>query len=297
MKKRLLCTVGLLALAGCASSPTSPGSNLAHPSASAQPSGSPAPQASATAAPSATPSAAPSASATTVPTRVRPAPILPTPSPSAPDAAEPDIYDLRNNFFSNYLINPFVEASTDPLSTFAADVDTASYTITRGYLNASQLPPPAAVRTEEFLNYFNYHYPQPLNGKFAIYTDLSASYFGDPDTRLLRVGIQGQEILEKNRKQANLTFVIDVSGSMNRENRLELVKKSLLLLMDQLGPNDRVGLVVYGTTARVALEPTSISNKALITSVINTLRPEGSTNAEAGLQLAYSQASTAFKAW
>ena len=214
----------------------------------------------------------------------------PMPSPT------PDIRELRDNFFTNYGINPFVEAATDPLSTFAADVDTASYAVARAYLNGGQLPPTAAIRTEEFLNSFDYHYPQPINGKFAIHTDLAPSYFGDASTKLMRIGIQGQEILDKNRKQANLTFVIDVSGSMNQENRLGLVKQSLKLLLDQLRPTDKVGIVVYGTTAHVVLEPIDLSNKALINSVIDTLRPEGSTNAEAGLQLAYAQANKTFKA-
>ncbi|MEZ0368281.1 MAG: von Willebrand factor type A domain-containing protein, partial [Candidatus Sericytochromatia bacterium] len=303
--------LGLAALTACGPAPNTNPSPTPSPSATATATAEPSPSATATAEPTPTamatpitvgtpypsttpapsvypsqpptpepspmPSATATASATSTPTASASATPEPTPTP------EVDIHELRENFFKNYGINPFVEATTDPLSTFAVDVDTASYTIARNYINSSQLPPPAAVRTEEFLNYFDYHYPQPVSGKFAIHTDLAPSFFGDTATRLMRVGIQGLEVLDKDRKQANLTFVIDVSGSMNQENRLELVKKSLRLLLEQLNPNDMVGIVIYGNEARVVQEPTSVSNKALITSIINNLRPEGSTNAEAGL--------------
>ncbi|PKL77142.1 MAG: VWA domain-containing protein [Candidatus Melainabacteria bacterium HGW-Melainabacteria-1] len=281
----LSCAASLLLILNACStpSPTSPGT--AYPQASGSPS----------AFPSSQPTTAPTPAATGTPADLpSQAPSLqPSPSPSA-ETAPPEILDLRANFFQNYGVNPFVEAATDPLSTFATDVDTAAYTIARGYLNRNQLPPAASVRTEEYLNYFNYHYPQPLSGKFAIYTDLAPAYFGDADNRLLRVGIQGREILDRNRKNAVLTLVIDVSGSMNRDNRLSLVKQSLKLLLDNLRPSDRVGLVVYGTDARVLLPHTSVSNKALILSAIDNLRPEGSTNAEAGLSLGYAEASKAF---
>ena len=291
MKKSILSILGLVGIVGCSPSPTSVGAHYpsASPSATAASSGSPEPQA--------TPSASASGTPVPLPNTTRPRPELsPTPTPAPTVGPDQNQLSLRDNFFKNYGVNPFVEAATDPLSTFALDVDTASYTLTRGYLNSGALPPAAAVRTEEFLNYFNYHYAQPLSGKFGIYTDLAPSYFGDENTKLMRIGIQGREVLDTNRKQANLTFVIDVSGSMNRDNRLGLVKQSLKLLIAQLRPTDRVGIVVYGTTAHVVLEPIELSNKDLVNSVIDTLRPEGSTNAEAGLLLGYAQASKTFKA-
>ncbi|MGV3525119.1 MAG: vWA domain-containing protein [Candidatus Sericytochromatia bacterium] len=277
-----------------APSPSASSPGMALPSATAAPSAEPSAAPTATAMPSASgtplPSAAPTSSPSVSPS-ASPSP-QPTPVPSA-SASGPSIYDYRETFFTNYGVNPFVEAATDPLSTFAADVDTASYALTRNYLNSNQLPPPAAVRTEEFLNSFNYQYPQPVSGKFAIQTDLAPAYFGDSETKLLRVGIQGQEVLDRNRKPAVLTVVIDVSGSMNRENRLELVKQSLRLLFDSLRPTDKVAIVLYGNTARVALPHTPLIQRGQLDAVLNSLRPEGSTNAEAGLLLAYQEATQA----
>jgi len=215
---------------------------------------------------------------------------VPTPSPT-PSA---DVYSYRDNFFKNYGVNPFVETATDRLSTFAADVDTASYTLMRKFLEQNKLPDPSAIRTEEFLNFFNYHYSQPPSGKFAIHTDIAPSYFGDPQSNLLRVGLQGKEILARNRKPAVLTFVIDVSGSMNLQNRLDLLKQSLFLLVNQLNANDKVGIVIYGSEARTLLAHTN--QKQAILNAISTLRPEGSTNAEAGLLKGFEEAGKALQA-
>lgn len=304
-----LLTLAVSPLAACGPAPTTP---TPSPSASALPSDFPFPSATPTAAPSAmptgiaTPTPAPSASATASPMPSASASAMPStapstsaspvPSPSAgPVGPDQVTRDSRQNFFTNYGVNPFVEAATDPFSTFAADVDTASYTLARGYLNTNQLPPQSSVRTEEYLNYFNYHYGQPLTGAFAIHTDLIPSYFGEADTKMLRVGIQGKEVLEKDRQDAVLTFVIDVSGSMNQDNRLELVKRSLRLLVDQLRPTDKIGIVIYGTEARRVLPHTSVSDKNAILSAIDSLRPEGSTNVEKGLTLAYQEASTVLR--
>jgi Ca-activated chloride channel family protein len=213
---------------------------------------------------------------------------MPTAAPSPTPLPQGEIYAYRENFFKNYGINPFVETATDRLSTFAADVDTASYTLMRRTLEQNKLPEPASVRTEEFLNYFNYHYPQPTGDKFAIHTEMAPSYFGDAQTKLLRVGIQGQDIMPRNRKAAHLTLVIDVSGSMNQPRRLDLVRQSLPLLVNQLGPNDKVGIVVYGNEARTLLPHTD--QKQAILNAIATLRPEGGTNAEAGLLKGFEEA-------
>lgn len=224
----------------------------------------------------------------------------PTGTPSAPamvplPGAGAERYDYRRNFFYNYGTHPFVEAAEDPLSTFAADVDSAAYSLARAYLNAGLLPPPEAVRTEEFINSFNYRYPQPLEDAFAIHTELGPAYFGDAQTRLLRIGLQGREIIERHRKKAVLTLLIDVSGSMNRDRRLELVKQSLGLLLDQLQPDDHVGIVTFGTEARIQLQHTPLSHRHLIQQVIDNLRPEGSTHTLDGLKLAYQEASRIFQ--
>jgi Ca-activated chloride channel family protein len=190
-------------------------------------------------------------------------------------------------FFENYGVNPFIDTEDDNLSTFAMDVDTASYTVIRRFLTDGNLPDKDAVRTEEVLNYFNLHYPNPTDGAFGINLEAAPSPFGGEKYWLVKVGLQGRTIPTEDRKDAVLTFVIDVSGSMDMENRLGLVKRALRLLVEQLRPTDQVALVVYGTTAHAILEPTPASRAEDILAAIDRLQPEGSTNAEAGLRLAY----------
>lgn len=193
-------------------------------------------------------------------------------------------------FFEDYGTNLFVNAEDDPLSTFAMDVDTASYTLTRSYLTGQdQLPPPDAIRPEEFINYFDAGYESPEDAAFDIHLDAAPSPFGD-DLTMLRVGVQGRYIDPEERDPALLIFVIDVSGSMAMENRLGLVKESLELLVGELREDDRVGIVVYSDNSRVILEPTPASEARTILNAINQLQTEGSTNAEAGLVLGYEMA-------
>ena len=168
------------------------------------------------------------------------------------------------------------------------DVDTASYSVTRRYLRDSLLPPVEAVRVEEFVNAFDYNYTPPAEDTFAVHIEGAPSKFGEGKRlQLLHIGIQGRVIADANRKDAILTFVIDVSGSMARENRLGLVKKALSLLLEQLRPGDKVGIVVYGSDARVVLPHTGIENREYIIQAINKLHPDGSTNAAAGLRVGY----------
>ncbi|MFD2370549.1 von Willebrand factor type A domain-containing protein [Brevibacillus sp. GCM10020057] len=196
--------------------------------------------------------------------------------------------------FKNYGTNPFISTDEDNLSTFAADVDTGSYTLTRSYIQDGALPPADAVRTEEFINYFPASYPAPKQQTFGIQVDGGPSPFG-PGYQLVRIGIKGKEVAPENRKPAHLVFVIDVSGSMEREDRLELVKRSLRVLVDQLQPEDTVGIVVYGSQGRVILDPTSAENRQAILSAIDSLTPEGSTNAKEGLLLGYEMANRSYK--
>jgi len=198
-------------------------------------------------------------------------------------------------FFKAYGVNPFMDARQDHLSTFAMDVDTASYTLARRYIMEGHLPPAEAVRVEEFVNYFKYDYASPETGAFAIHLEGAPSLFGE-GYYLLRVGLQGRRISAEQRKDAVLTFVIDVSGSMADGGRLEMVKKALGMLVEGLRPTDQVGIVVYSTQARVVLQPTAASESDVIMSAINSLRPENTTNAEAGLRLGYRMASGAFRA-
>jgi Ca-activated chloride channel family protein len=198
-------------------------------------------------------------------------------------------------FFENYGVNPFVDTYEDHLSTFALDVDTASYSLARRYVNDGNIPPSDAIRVEEFVNYFDPGYPTPPDVAFGIYADGAPSPFQHDGTYILRFGIQGYQVAEYARKPASLTFVIDVSGSMDWENRLWLVKQSLQMLVDRLRPDDTVSIVVYGSDARIVLFPTSGEDRAAILNAIYSLQTEGATNAEAGLRLGYQIAWQAFR--
>ena len=199
-------------------------------------------------------------------------------------------------FFEDYGVNGFIETAQDHLSTFAVDVDTGAYTVVCSYLNDGALPPAEAVRVEELINYFDYQYAYPAADEtFGIAIDAAPSPFvADPSHRMVRIGIQGYDIPADERKDVALTFVIDVSGSMDMENRLGLAKRSLTLLVEELRPTDAVAIVVYGSTARVVLPMTSAAEKNTIIDAIGRLIPDGSTNAEAGLRLAYDLAWRAY---
>ncbi|MBI5958004.1 MAG: von Willebrand factor type A domain-containing protein [Chloroflexi bacterium] len=219
--------------------------------------------------------------------------VLATPS-SAPDIEPtPEQPDPADMFFQEYGVNPLIDTEDDHFSTFAMDVDTAAYTLARSYLSdVGQLPPPEAIRPEEMINYFDVDYPGPEGETpaFAIHLMAAPAPFGYPDHYLLRVGLQGRYIKPEDRTPALLIFVIDVSGSMDMDNRLGLVKQALALLVDELRPDDRVGIVVYTTNSRVVLEPTSARDADTIMSAINALVPEGSTNVADGLRLGYDMA-------
>ncbi len=190
--------------------------------------------------------------------------------------------------------NPYTETSRDRLSTFGLDVDTGSYTVARRYIADGNLPDPRSVRVEEYVNYFNYGDPAPTRDDFAIRAEGAPSPFAPgANHRLLRFNIRGREVKAEHRRPVVMTFVVDVSGSMDQENRLGLVKESLSLLLDQLTSRDRIGLVVYGDVARLVLEPTA--DREMARRAIKSLRPEGATNAEAGLQLGYDVAVRNFR--
>jgi len=215
-------------------------------------------------------------------------------APSTGGSAEPNDQAYGDVFFESAGVNPFIDTEDDRLSTFGLDVDTGSYTVARRYLREGHLPPREAVRVEEFVNYFSYGDPPPARGDFALRAEGAPTPFSaGPQYRLLRFNLRAREVDAENRKPAVLTFVVDVSGSMDRENRLGLVKKSLDLLLGQLRGSDKVGLVIYGDRGQVLLEPSS--DRAAIRRAIERLAPGGSTNAEEGLALAYDLAGRAFR--
>ncbi|MFM9384046.1 vWA domain-containing protein [Pseudomonas sp. UV AK001] len=190
--------------------------------------------------------------------------------------------------------NPIHSVAETPVSTFSADVDTGAYANVRRLLNQGHLPPEGAVRLEEMVNYFPYDYALPTDGSpFGVTTELAASPW-NPHTRLLRIGIKASDRSVAELAPANLVFLVDVSGSMDRREGLPLVKSTLKLLVDQLREQDRVSLVVYAGESRVVLEPTSGREKAKIRTAIEQLTAGGSTAGASGIELAYQMAQQAF---
>lgn len=184
-------------------------------------------------------------------------------------------------------MNPFVDPLRDPFSTFAVDVDTASYGVTRRFLHDGFMPDRDSVRLEEFVNSFDYGYEPPTDSAFAIHVDGGPTPFTPIRSVLLRIGIQAREIPEESRKPVSLTFVIDTSGSMDMEGRLQLVKAALGLLVTRLRADDSVAIVAFADQARVILNPTSAAEPHAILAAINALQPGGSTNAQHGLEVGY----------
>jgi Ca-activated chloride channel family protein len=202
-------------------------------------------------------------------------------------------YDLT--FFENYGVNPRIDTIEDALSTFAVDVDTGSYTIGRRWITDGFLPDDDSVRVEEYVNYFDQGYVAPTDEPFAIYVDGGPTPFVESDRyRLLRIGLQSMVVDDADRPPANLTFVVDVSGSMDREDRLATVRTALTMLVGELRDADQVALVTYGDRADVVLEPTAVEDSEQILRAINRLRPEGATNAAEGLVVGYQVAERAF---
>ncbi|MDX1996515.1 MAG: von Willebrand factor type A domain-containing protein [Thermoanaerobaculia bacterium] len=206
--------------------------------------------------------------------------------PSTGGSAEPNDQPYGDVFFRDYGTNPFLDPEEDRFSTFALDVDTGSYGVVRRFLADGHRPPPEAIRVEEMLNAFDYRDPAPSTGDFALTAEAAPTPFGGGERyRVLRFGLKAREITAAERKRANLTFVIDISGSMDQENRLGLVKQALGLLLERLREDDRVALVVYGDEARV-VEP-GTSDFGRLRTAIDSLQIDGATNAEAGLLLGY----------
>lgn len=194
--------------------------------------------------------------------------------------------------------NPFLPVAEQPLSTFSIDVDTGSYSNIRRFLNDGQFPPPDAVRIEEMLNYFPYHYdvPKPDSKEpFATTIEIAGCPWNSAH-RLARVAIKGREIAHDKRPVSNLVFLIDVSGSMNEPAKLPLVKEGLKLMVNELTENDRISIVVYAGNAGLVLPSTTADpkNRQAILNAIDNLSAGGSTNGGEGIELAYKIATDNF---
>ncbi|PWJ37999.1 vWA domain-containing protein [Sediminitomix flava] len=190
--------------------------------------------------------------------------------------------------------NPFKTVTAHPLSTFSVDVDAASYSNVRRYLNNGTLPPRASVRLEEMINYFDYSYPQPEGDvPFSINSELSICPW-DQDNLLLHIGLQGKQIDHKDLPPSNIVFLLDVSGSMSDSNKLPLLKSSLKLLLETLRPEDRVAIVVYAGSSGIVLPSTPCNEKDRIIEALEDLRASGASAGGEGLQLAYKVANDNF---
>lgn len=188
----------------------------------------------------------------------------------------------------------FVDTDNDPESTFALDVDTGAYSLARRLIQQGQRPPVETVRVEEYVNAFDYDYDNPDDGGLGLTVDGGPSPLNE-DNYLVRIGVQAERVSDRDRPDAHLTFVVDTSGSMDREDRLGLVKESLLLLVDQLDRSDTVAIVTYSESSGVILEPTRVSDRDEIIDAIEGMSPGGSTNLESGLRTGYDLASEVYE--
>ncbi len=206
----------------------------------------------------------------------------------------PVLAEDRENY-THFDDNPVHRASEQPVSTFSIDVDTGSYALVRRMLNDGQMPVQDAVRSEELINYFPYEYPVKAerSAPFALYREIAPAPW-NPDMYLLHIGIKGFDQDRTGMPAANLVFLVDVSGSMQDKNKLELVKSSLQMLTRQLRKQDTVAIVVYAGASGVVLEPTAGDNKAKILTALDQLEAGGSTNGADGIKLAYLLAEQAY---
>ena len=227
---------------------------------------------------------------------------IPAEAPAAVAYSPAAVYDVQETAphvtnterYQKQPDQPVKAVAQEPVSTFSIDVDTGSYANVRRFLNDGGLPPKNAVRIEEIVNYFPYNYPLPTGTHpFAIHTQTVDSPW-QPEARLIKIGIQAQDLAKKELPPANLVFLVDVSGSMDEPDKLPLVKKTLRILTEQLRPQDKVTLITYADGEALVLPPTSGDNKDEILRAINKLQAGGSTAGESALKMAYEQAQKAY---
>jgi len=202
--------------------------------------------------------------------------------------------DFNTEAYDRIRDNSFLAVASNPLSTFSIDVDTASYANVRRFLTAGRLPPRDAVRIEELVNYFRYDYPQPSDAEpFSVTTEAAGCPWA-PGHKLFLVGLQGRNLDQASLPPRNLTFLLDVSGSMDEPRKLPLLKAAMGLLVDHLRPQDRVAIVVYAGASGLVLPPTAGDERETIRRALSSLEAGGSTAGGAGIQLAYATAEASF---
>ena len=209
------------------------------------------------------------------------------PNPSAGELYAGHAREFRDKFES-YSSNPIKQVATDPVSTFSIDVDTASYSFVRRALNAGKLPPKDSVRVEELINYFTYDYTAPEKPEIPFRVEVNViPPPWNKVNKLLHVSVKGYDLKATERPRANLVFLVDVSGSMSSQDKLPLVKSALRMLIEELEPEDTIGIVTYASGSGVALEPTAVKDKNKIIAVIDSLGAGGSTAGARGIRDAY----------
>lgn len=219
----------------------------------------------------------------------------PKPKPTMPPPPDADKDPSAGEGYDHIQENEFIAVADDPRSTFSIDVDTASYSNVRRFLEGGNMPPPEAVRVEEMINYFGYNYESPIGSDpFSINTEVSGTPWND-ETLLVSVGLQGQRIDMSEVGARNLVFLLDVSGSMSSPDKLPLLKQGLGMLVNNLRDNDRVSIVVYAGASGVVLEPTMGNDKPRIMEALERLQAGGSTNGGEGIKLAYKMAAKHFE--
>jgi Ca-activated chloride channel family protein len=208
---------------------------------------------------------------------------------------QPITEPVNRENYQHYNDNPVRRVAEHPLSTFSIDVDTGAYANVRRMLQAGRLPVQDAVRAEEMINYFSYRYPQHSepDTPFAVYREIAPTPWNE-HTYLLHIGIKGFDVPQEERPPVNLVFLVDVSGSMQAENKLALLQSSLKLLTRRLDKDDRVAIVVYAGASGVVLEPTPGNQHATIIAALERLTAGGSTNGASGIRLAYAMAEQSF---
>ncbi|RUM08706.1 vWA domain-containing protein [Rhizobium chutanense] len=220
--------------------------------------------------------------------------VAPSPVPTAEGRVQIQVEADRERF-ANAAANPIKSVATDPVSTFSADVDSASYSFVRRSLTGGALPDPLSVRVEEMINYFPYDWPGPdkADQPFKATVTVMPTPWNH-DTELMHVAIKGYDIAPATAPHANLVFLIDVSGSMDEPDKLPLLKSAFRLLVNRLKPDDTVSIVTYAGNAGTVLEPTRVAEKSKILSAIDKLEPGGSTGGAEGIEAAYDLAKQAF---
>ena len=212
-----------------------------------------------------------------------------------PDAAKAEIADnTSGDRFDDIVENPFVDAAEQNVSTFSVDADGAAYAYMRRSIKDGRLPSANSVRIEEYLNYFTFDYPDPIDGGRVALNAEAGPCPWNQDHKLLRLGIKGKTLSDSELPTANYVFLLDISGSMNSNDKLPLLKKGMIAMLDYLSPNDRVAIVTYASGEKLLLESTPVSSKSTIVNAIRKLEAGGSTAGASGMKMAYREAEKNF---